>query len=166
MEYAAILDRLIDDRLSIASSAISSSFEESKVTREVATVQNCSLSKICQGFLIWWIYFVCPTNPRQKLEDGRTGDRWDWPRFSRLGNKGEARLRESSRGFLRSAYLRGSEQPHGERATAHELNLSCCRGSQTCHALQVFRIPITLHRDFRGRDIDFAKVICRKLDCD
>jgi hypothetical protein len=29
-------------------------------------------------------------------------------------------------------------------------------GSQTGHSLQVFRIPITLYRDFRGRAVDFA----------
>ena len=36
---------------------------------------------------------------------------------------------------------------------------SRCRRSQTGHSLQVFRIPITLHRDFRGRAVDFAQVV-------
>jgi len=38
--------------------------------------------------------------------------------------------------------------------------------SQARHALQVFGITLTLHRDFRGGAVDFAQVVCGELDGD
>jgi hypothetical protein len=50
------------------------------------------------------------------------------------------------------------------QARKNHANTSSVR-SKTGHSLKVFGIPITLHRDFRGRHIDFAQVVRCEFDC-
>jgi hypothetical protein len=49
------------------------------------------------------------------------------------------------------------------RCAASQIHAS--RPSQPSHSLQVFWIPVSLHRDFRGCGVDLAQIICGEFDC-